>query len=162
MVLLLTLLVTGCASTVAPLAPASAAKQPAITAMPSPSIEQARQEDLAIAAVDLDKSIFFASGEAEIDARGKLLLQQHAEYLKANPKQKVLLVGYTDDRGSSAYNIAVADMRVSAVFKALREHGVAIKQLRRYSAGGEKNSNACRSDECRRLMRRVELNYDPK
>lgn len=120
------------------------------------------RERRAIAAVDLEKSVFFASGEAEVDAQGKALLRQHADRLKANPMQRMLLVGYTDDRGSSAFNIAVADMRVNAVYELLREYGAPQKQLRLYSANGEKNVSACRSDECRRLMRRVELNYDPK
>ena len=157
-VLLMGLFIAGCATS---LPPPSAKTEVPVSSQPS-AAEEAKREGEAIAEVDLDKSIFFATGEAEVDAKGKAVLRQHADRLKANPKQRVLLVGYTDDRGSSAFNIAVADMRVNAVHKVLREYGVPQKQLRRYSAGGEKNSSACRSDECRRLMRRVELNYDPK
>ncbi len=161
-VLLMGLFIAGCASSLPPLAPAVSAKPVPDTSTQALATEAAKREGQAIAAVDLEKSVFFASGESDLDAKAKAVLQQHAERLKANSKQRVLLVGYTDDRGSSAYNIAIADMRVNSVFKLLREQGVSAKQLRRYSAGGEKNSSDCRSDECRQLMRRVELNYDPK
>ena len=158
LLLLTGLFIAGCATTPPP-APAVSSEP---TSTQASAADEVKREGQAIAAVDLEKSVFFASGEAEVDAQGKAVLRQHADRLKANPKQRVLLVGYTDDRGSSAFNIAVADMRVNAVHKVLREYGVPQKQLRRYSAGGEKNSSACRSDECRRLMRRVELVYDVK
>jgi outer membrane protein OmpA-like peptidoglycan-associated protein len=157
--LLMGLFMAGCATS---LPPAPTKSEVPASSQPLVTTDDAKREGEAIAEVDLDKSIFFASGEAEVDAKGKVVLRQHADQLKGNPKQRVLLVGYTDDRGSSAFNIAVADMRVNAVHKLLREYGVPQKQLRRYSAGGEKNSNACRSDECRQLMRRVELKYDAK
>ncbi|MDD2741973.1 MAG: OmpA family protein [Rhodocyclaceae bacterium] len=163
MMLLTGLIIAGCATTQPPPArPDSAPKPMAAPQAQSVAAEADKRDDQAIAAVDLEKSVFFATGKSELDTKAKMLLHQHAERLKANPKQRVLLVGYTDDRGSSAYNIAIADMRVNAVYQWLREQGVPVKQLRRYSAGGEKNSSDCRSDECRQLMRRVELDYDPK
>lgn len=165
MALLMGLWMTGCATSL-PAPPAPLPQSPAKPALASGSetiaVDEGVREKQVIAAVDLEKSVFFATGESEVDAKGKALLRHHAERLKAEPKQRVLLVGYTDDRGSGAYNIAIADMRVNAVYQLLRDYGVPPKQLRRFSAGGEKNSSACRSVECRRLMRRVELNYDLK
>ena len=155
----------GCASISAPPAPPSDQAQLERQAKLERQAEQvadAKREQRAIAAVNPENSVFFETSSANVDARARETLRVHAERLKANPKQKVLLVGFTDDRGSSAYNNAIAEMRVNAVYKALRELGVKPSQLRRYSAGGEKNSTACSSDQCRGLMRRVELDYSVK
>jgi peptidoglycan-associated lipoprotein len=126
---------------------------------PPEAVTQQEQEQGAMTAVNAENSVFFATNSALIDGRSRDTLLRHAERLKANPRQKVLLVGFTDDRGSSAYNSAIAEIRVNAVYKVLRELGVKPGQLRRYGAGGEKNRTPCSSDECRALMRRVELDY---
>ena len=112
-----------------------------------------------IAAVDDEKSIFFGSGQTMVDDPGKQKLQLHAARLKENPRQQVRLVGYTDDRGSSSYNLLIAEQRVDAVFRLLRGYGVPARQLLRYALGGEKNSNSCNSPACEAKMRRVELIY---
>lgn len=110
-----------------------------------------------IAAVDDEKSIFFTTGQAVVDDVGKQKLQRQAARLKDNPRQVVMLVGYTDDRGSSSYNLAIVEQRVDAVFRLLRGYGVPARQLQRYGVGGEKNSNACLSALCQAKMRRVAL-----
>ncbi len=122
----------------------------------------AKREERAIAAVNPENSVFFETNSAIVDTRARETLRSHAEQIKANPGQRVLLVGFTDDRGSHAYNSAIAEMRVNAVYKVLREYGVKLNRLRRYSAGGEKSTVTCSSDECRALMRRVELDYSSK
>ena len=154
----------GCASTSAPPATPDKAQmeRQAKLERQAEQVADAKREQRAIAAVNPANSVFFETNSANVDARARETLRVHAERLKGNPKQKVLLVGFTDDRGSSSYNNAIAEMRVNAVYKALRELGVKPGQLRRYSAGGEKNSTACTSDQCRALMRRVELDYSVK
>ncbi len=116
------------------------------------------EEDF-IAAVDPASNVFFRFGDCEIDRAGSELLRSHAERLKADEKLQVTLVGHTDDLGSRAYNIAIADRRLKAVYRLLRKHGVAQSQIRLYSAGVEKDTLSCHSEACHRLMRRVELIY---
>lgn len=117
------------------------------------------EEERIIAAVDNKNSIFFQRGVAEIDTTGKKKLLLHAERLKSNLKLHVTLIGSTDDQGSRSLNLAIADKRVNAVYQQLRDFGVARRQLRRVNMGGEKSSKSCRSEACRKLMRRVELRY---
>ena len=132
----------------------TAAAEPA----PQPS-EAPRTDAQVIAAVDRPNSIFFARGSAEIDATGKAALQAHALRLKDNPKLRVSLIGHTDDQGSRAYNLAIADRRVQAVYAELRRLGVQAMQMKRSSMGIEKLSKSCISEDCRRLMRRVEIDF---
>lgn len=110
-------------------------------------------------AVDRENSVFFPPDGTTVDAEGRRKLVEHAARLKADPSLSVTLVGHTDDLGSPSYNLAIAEQRVNSVFSILRAQGVPVTQLRRYGMGSEAMGRACRSPECRALMRRVELDY---
>lgn len=112
-----------------------------------------------MAAVDDENSVFFALGSTQLDAAAEEKLKLHAHRLKDDPKLVAALVGYTDDRGSPSYNLAIAEQRVSAVHSQLRRYGVRPSQIRRQIGGRLKLAVTCRSEECRRKMRRVELEY---
>ncbi len=101
--------------------------------------------------------MFFALGSKTISARGKEKLRQVAMRLKHDENATVTLQGYANDNGSSSFNLAVADSRVGAVATYLRKLGAKPLQIKRKVIGGEKTPVNCRSSECRRLMRRVEL-----
>jgi outer membrane protein OmpA-like peptidoglycan-associated protein len=128
-------------------------------AVPAAEMAQPAEEGRVIAAVDDENSLFFPRGMAEIDLAGRQKLRLHAERLKSNSKLRVTLIGSTDEQGSRSFNLAIAENRVNAVYQQLRDFGVAKGQLRRSSVGGEMNSKSCRSEACRKLMRRVELHY---
>ncbi|MCK6412682.1 MAG: OmpA family protein [Azonexus sp.] len=106
-----------------------------------------------------EDNIFFAFGEARIEPDELPKLSVHAARLKADPKLAVILIGHTDDLGSPAYNLAIAQQRVDAVFEVLRGQGVGRNQLRRYPVGSEKAPAGCRQEACRIKLRRVELAY---
>ena len=155
---LLTLVLTACAT--------SPASGPASSSAPATSIQPAsasqpvvEREDRALAAVDEKNSIFFASSSAALDAVAEQQLRQHATRIKAEPGLVVRLVGHTDDLGSRAYNLAIAEQRVNAVYGFLRRAGVPIRQLRRSGAAGDIAGKSCESAECRAKKRRVELVY---
>ena len=153
--ILAALAITGCVT--APPPPPPTVSAPA--AAPTVASEPASTEAQVIASVELEYSVFFERGSTEVDDVGKALLRRHAERLKANRKERVTLIGHTENFGSREYSVAIADERVDAVYSLLRKFGVSSRQLRRYSAGMEKTRKACQSQECRPLMRRVELKY---
>lgn len=105
--------------------------------------------------------VYFAFGEAMIDSESAEILRQNAQKLKEDPQLVVTLVGHTDNLGSAAYNLAVADKRIEAVSDRLRSLGVPRSQIRRLPVGSEQSSKQpCDSETCRRTMRRVELVYE--
>lgn len=161
----LLLALAGCAGTGQPPAEGGAARP----SLPSfrilsrsapPPEAPANDEARILAAVNDENSIFFAAGDTDVNAEGRAKLQRHAQRLKADDKLVAMLIGQTNDQGSGAYNLAVSEQRAEAVYKALRSLGVPATQLRRYGVGGEKVSAACRSPECLRKMRRVEIRYE--
>jgi peptidoglycan-associated lipoprotein len=65
-------------------------------------------------------------------------LSAHASYLKANPKQKIIIQGNTDERGTAEYNLALGQRRSDAVRKSLNLMGVSDDQIEAVSFGKEK------------------------
>ncbi|WP_374328312.1 OmpA family protein [Azonexus sp.] len=133
--------------------------QPVRSDASRPASNPAQEEKAAMAAVDVDNSVFFASSGNTIDAEGRQRLLEHAARLKADPELVVTLVGHADHLGSRSYNLAIAEQRINAVFAVLRGAGIPVTQIRREAVGSEEVSPACRSPQCRKLMRRVQLVY---
>lgn len=140
-------------------APSGETRQPVRSEAVKPASNPAQEEKAAMAAVDVDNSIFFASSGNTIDAEGRQRLLEHAARLKADPELVVTLVGHADHLGSRSYNLAIAEQRINAVAAVLRGAGIPVTQIRREAVGSEEVSPACRSPQCRRLMRRVQLVY---
>ncbi|EXI76191.1 MAG TPA: OmpA family protein [Candidatus Accumulibacter phosphatis] len=110
---------------------------------------------------DAARTVYFAPGEVTIDSQGAEVLRQNAQKLKEDSQLIVVLVGHTDNLGSPAYNLAVADRRTEAVSERLRSLGVPRNQIRRLPRGSEESSKQkCDSEACRRIMRRVDLVYE--
>ena len=85
-----------------------------------------------------DKSVYFGFDEYIVQTKYQKMLSAHASYLKANPKQKVIIQGNTDDRGTAEYNLALGQRRSDAVRKSLNLMGVADVQMEAVSFGKEK------------------------
>ena len=110
-----------------------------------------------MAPVAEENNIFFALRSATVDDAGKEKLRQHADRLKSNRKERVLLVGHSDDQGSRNYNLAITEERLMAVQKLLRSYGVTARQIRRNRSSSAKTRSPCASKACQQQMRRVEL-----
>ena len=54
-----------------------------------------------------DKSVYFGFDEYTVQTKYQKMLSAHASYLKANPKQKIIIQGNTDERGTAEYNLAL-------------------------------------------------------
>lgn len=151
------LLLAGCASQAVFDAPQSATSEPAKPLQSSENKPQERSEAEIIAAINADNSVFFPPSGVTVDDASRQRLLRHAAHLKDNPGVQVTLVGHTDHLGSPSYNLAIAEQRVNAVFSILRSQWIPVTQIRRQVVGSEQVPANCKSAECRRKMRRVEL-----
>ena len=104
-----------------------------------------------------EAAVFFSLGSASLNYKEKQKLEALAQRLIEDPHQVVTLIGHANDNGSSSYNLAVSDSRVSTVVDFLRSHGVPSGRIRKEAIGGEKTPISCRSLECRQKSRRVDL-----
>lgn len=120
-------------------------------------VEAQTQNNSAASMANPEASVFFAPGSSAISLYDQHKLKQMAIRLRADHRQTVILFGYSNDHGSRSFNLAVADARIHAVANHLKKFGVATSQIRRDIRGAAIRLSDCRSSECRRLMRRVDL-----
>ena len=85
-----------------------------------------------------EKSVYFGFDEYTVQTKYQKMLSAHASYLKANPTQKIIIQGNTDERGTTEYNLALGQRRSDAVRKSLNLMGVFDNQMEAVSFGKEK------------------------
>ncbi len=86
---------------------------------------QARQQAQSARGLVLTpRNILFKSGSAQLDDKAANDLQQIAQYLRTDPRRKVLIEGFTDSTGSAAVNQQLSEQRADAVRLALANDGV--------------------------------------
>lgn len=101
--------------------------------------------------------VLFATDRAELTPNGMMAVRKLAEAMMQNPDRTVLVEGFTDSTGSSAYNQDLSERRAQAVAQALTSLGVPRQRVatRGYGeaypvAGNDTAAN-------RQLNRRVEI-----
>lgn len=102
--------------------------------------------------------IYFDYDKAVVKPESDVELQVVANYLQANPEQKLYVVGHTDYEGSLEYNLNLSDRRAAAVVDRLtQEFGIASDRLTAAGVGplAPRTTNA--TDAGRTKNRRVEL-----
>lgn len=153
------IILSGCASqTVIDRSAESGAEiqQPTAQAVSEARTEQPSEAEI-IAAINVENSVFFPPSGTAVDQAGRQRVLQIAERMKETPGLIVTLVGHTDHLGSPSYNLAIAEQRINAVQAILRSQRIPVTQIRRQVVGSEQVPVNCKSAECRRKMRRVEL-----
>lgn len=74
--------------------------------------------------------IFFEPWSSAMTEPTQAALLQVADYIKANPRVPVLVVGYADPRGSREANTILSRLRARMVADALIENGVPTRRIR--------------------------------
>ena len=106
-----------------------------------------------------EKSIYFGLDEFTVETKYQKMLSAHAGYLKANPKQKIIIQGHTDDRGTAEYNLALGQRRSDAVRKSLNLMGVSNDQMEAVSFGKEKSKAEGNNEAAWAENRRADIAY---
>ncbi len=128
---------------VAPPAPAPAPEPPKIVETPvAPAPAPAPVAPPAVAPpapapVPL-KDVFFDYDRAMVRNDQKAALNDNADWLKANPRAKLLIEGHCDERGTAEYNLALGERRAKAVKDYLVSAGIAPDRISSVSYGEER------------------------
>lgn len=86
-------------------------------------------------ACDLLDNIYFEFDKDVLTAASEKTLDRLAGLLKSYPDARFLITGYTDARGSSAYNTDLSNRRAKRVYEALLERGVPAAMLKWHGIG---------------------------
>lgn len=121
-------LVSACAST-------SSVEESSSTTKAAMAAEQMQDKDFAQKAKD---RIFFGFDKSNLTAEAVDILKKQAEWLKMNPKAKVVVQGHTDDRGTREYNLALGERRAIAAKNYLVSRGVDARRISVISYGKER------------------------
>jgi peptidoglycan-associated lipoprotein len=101
------------------------------------------------------KDAYFDYDQSDLreDARGSL--SGNAEWLKRYPSIQVLIEGHCDERGTSAYNLALGDRRANAARDYVDSLGIASSRIRTVSYGKERPACTESSESCWQQNRRA-------
>ena len=99
--------------------------------------------------------VFFDYDKSVLRPDAQQAVATGAAYLLANPQVRVLLGGYSDERGTVAYNLALGEKRAETVRDALVAAGIASQRLEIVSYG--KGAQLCtkENEECFQRNRRT-------
>ena len=110
-----------------------------------------------------EKSVYFDFDEYNVSpSKYQKMLMAHANYLKQNTVQKIIIQGNTDDRGTTEYNLALGQRRSDAVRKQLALLGVADGQMEAVSFGKEKPKADGNNEAAWAENRRADIVYITK
>ncbi|HET8746091.1 MAG TPA: peptidoglycan-associated lipoprotein Pal [Ramlibacter sp.] len=103
--------------------------------------------------------IYFDYDSNVIKPEFQRLIEQHAQFLKANGARHVVIEGHTDERGGREYNLALGQRRSEAVRRALELLGVKDSQVEAVSFGEEKPAVPGSDETAWAQNRRAEIAY---
>ncbi len=133
---------------------------PKILRVDSVTLTENKEMEIALVRLHSDKSevlknVLFVQGSAELEAASSGELDRLVYFLKKNESVKLIIEGHTDDVGDSEYNEQLSLDRAKKVVHYLRRNGVDLKRLRAEGFGCRKPLILNKSEEARRLNRRV-------
>jgi peptidoglycan-associated lipoprotein len=105
------------------------------------------------------RSVYFDSNSVELKPSDRVLLQAHADYMRANPTARVRVEGHADYRGAGDFNQSLGFRRAEVVRNFMRQNGVADGALEVMSYGRDNPIDSGRSEDARSRNRRVDLRY---
>ena len=103
------------------------------------------------------KDAFFDYDKSDLRPDASSAIAQDAAYLVAHPAISITLAGYSDERGSAEYNIALGLERAMAARDALASLGVPMSRMHVISYGKELSFCTDDSESCYQLNRRAQL-----
>jgi len=137
----------GCATESSQTSNSSANAQPAArtasSAAPAPAPHSARDITIgsgsgSLRTAPMMRSVYYAYDQSDITPESRKVIEANAEYLRQNPKVKVVVEGNADERGSAEYNVALGQRRADGVSKIMALLGINSDRIETVSLGKEK------------------------
>jgi peptidoglycan-associated lipoprotein len=84
-------------------------------------------------------------------------LRENAAWLKKNPKMKIQIEGYCDERGTAEYNLALGERRANMTKKYLLSLGISSDRISTISYGEERPLDPGHNEEAWGKNRRAHI-----
>jgi len=122
-----------------------------------PGAEVVRTEEGINLILDEKSNVTFEYNKSSLTPTAKENLNKLIEVFKEFPDTNLLIVGYTDNVGSQAYNLPLSEQRAKSVKDYLIQHGIAASRLTSVGRGMEEPIASNATPEGRAANRRVEI-----
>ncbi len=99
--------------------------------------------------------VLFAVDQHVLSPEAMAVLDAQARWLLDNPEYAAIIEGHADERGTSAYNLALSGRRANSVIEYLIGRGVAPERLRALPLGKERPIALCSEESCYAQNRRA-------
>jgi len=103
------------------------------------------------------KDIYFDFDKYDVRREDEGILKENAAWLKKNPKMKIQIEGHCDERGTSAYNLALGERRASMTKRYLVSLGIASDRISTISYGEERPLDPGHHEEAWAKNRRAHI-----
>jgi len=144
-----------------PAAPSTAAPAPA-PAAPLAGPAAPRPSPKEFAAIDALKDVFFEFDKYDIRPEDAKTLDANASWLKSNAENLVLIEGHCDERGTNEYNLALGERRAKATMNYLVSQGVQANRITIISYGEERPLCNEKTESCWAKNRRAHFLVKPR
>jgi len=104
---------------------------------------------------DIGDRVLFPVNQHTLTSQAMVILDQQAAWLITNADFSVIIEGHADERGTSAYNLALSSRRANSVVEYLVSRGVAPDRLRALPLGKERPIAICSDETCYNQNRRA-------
>ncbi len=94
------------------------------------------------------KPIYFDFDKSFIRDEARRVITDNAAWLKANPKVKIRIEGYCDERGTKEYNQALGQRRAATAKTFLIDMGISASRISLISYGKEKQACSESNEDC--------------
>lgn len=105
----------------------------------------------------LASDLLFNTGSATLKPGATLQLNRLGDFMQGNPKTRIIIEGYTDNRGSEMYNQMLSERRAQAVASSLEGQGIPNDRMRTVGRGKEYPVASNASSAGRQQNRRVDI-----
>jgi peptidoglycan-associated lipoprotein len=106
-------------------------------------------------AVFVNEDIMFEFDSIRLSSEAQEILRKKAQWLKANPREKVTIEGHCDNRGTNEYNLALGDRRAHSAKIFLVDLGIEEERLEIISYGEERPLDSAETEDAWAKNRRA-------
>lgn len=101
--------------------------------------------------------VLFNTASATLKPGATLQINRLADFMRSNPRTRIIVEGYTDGRGSAAYNQELSQARAQAVASALESQGLAPDRIQTIGRGKDYPVASNMTSAGRQQNRRVDI-----
>ncbi len=117
--------------------------------------EEMERAKMAAMQMFMSEDVYFDFDSSALTNIARNVLSRKAEFLRINADSSIIIEGHCDDRGTSAYNIALGDRRAESAKAYLIDLGIDAMQLSTISYGEERPVDMGKNDEAWAKNRRA-------